>query len=128
MTLNGGIAGLADLNAALTEIGDGEALAKALADTAEAIRQRAVANLTDGAPPDSRTGALAQSLIVAPDAEGGFTVSTPLDHGWHLEFGGSTRPAAPWLTPAAEDAQSGLVDRISDSLNDTIADALRRTR
>ena len=128
MTLNGGIAGLAGLNAALTEIGDGEALAKALADTAEEIRLRAVANLTDGATPDSRTGALAQSLIVTPSPDGGFTVSTPLDHGWHLEFGGSTRPAAPWLTPAAEDARPGLVDRISDALNGAIADALRRTR
>jgi hypothetical protein len=126
--LSGGVSGLAGLNAALSEIGEGAALDKALAETAEEIRQRSVAHLADGAPPDSRTGALADSITVTRDANGGYIVGTPLDYGWHLEFGSSARPATPWLTPAAEQAQSGLTDRASESLNGAVAGAARRTR
>jgi hypothetical protein len=126
--LRGGVTGLDALNAALSDIASGNALEKALADTAEDIRRRAAATLTDGAAPDSRTGALADSLAVARDDGGGYVVSTPLDHGWHLEFGSSLRPAMPWLTPSADEAQPGLAERISESLNASIADSLRRTR
>ena len=128
MKLTGGLGGLDGFNAALAEIGNGEALAKVLAETAEEIRQRAVVNLADGAPPDNRTGALARSLTVTPSGDGGYIVGTPLDYGWHLEFGSAARPAMPWLTPAADDAQPGLAERAGDSLNATIAGAVRGRR
>ena len=128
MKLTGGLGGLDGFNAALAEIGNGEALAKALAETAEEICQRAVVNLADGAPPDSRTGALARSLTVTPSGDGGYIVGTPLDYGWHLEFGSTARPAMPWLTPAADDAQPSLAERAGDSLNATIAGAVRGRR
>jgi hypothetical protein len=128
LKLRGGITGLDGLNAALSEIGKGEALDKALADTAEEIRRRAVARLSDGTTPDSRTGALAESLTVELAGDGGYIVSTPLDYGWHLEFGGSLRPAAPWLTPATEEAKPGLAERARDNVNDIVAKAARRTR
>jgi hypothetical protein len=124
--MRGGVAGLGGLNAALAEIGRAEALDEALAETAEDIRRRAAAMLADGAPPDSRTGALADTLTVTRDGDGGYVVGTPLDHGWHLEFGSTAKPAMPWLTPAAEDARAGLADRAKDSLNAAVADAVRR--
>jgi len=124
--LRGSVSGLDGLEAALSEIGGGEALKEAFAETAEDIRRRALANLTDGVPPDSRTGALAASLTVTPDADGGCIVGTPLDYGWHLEFGGGARPPAPWLTPAAADAGPGLAERAGARLNDTIAKAVRK--
>jgi hypothetical protein len=127
--LSGGVTGLGGVNAALSDIASGNALEKALADTAEEIRRRAAATLTDGAAPDSRTGALADSLTVArDDGGGGYMVSTPLDHGWHIEFGSSLRPAMPWLTPSADEAQPGLAERVSESMNASIAGAVRRTR
>jgi hypothetical protein len=124
--MRGGVAGLGALNTALAEIGRAEALDEALAETAEDIRRRAAANLADGAPPDSRTGALEESLAVSRDAGGGYVVGTPLDHGWHLEFGGSVKAATPWLTPATEDARPGLAARAAESLNAAVAQAVRR--
>jgi hypothetical protein len=126
--LRGGVGGLDGLNAALAEIGRAGVLDEALAATAEDIRQRAAARLDDGAPPDGSSGALAESLSVVRDGDGGFAVATPLDHGWHLEFGSATRAAMPWLTPAAEDARPGLAERAKDDLNAVIADAVRRQR
>lgn len=120
MRLRGRIEGLARFQAALAEIGGGEDIAQDLAATAEDIRKRAAANLPDGA--------LAQSLTVNASGDGGYTVSTPLDHGWHREFGSIGRPATPWLAPAAEDAKPALLARIRNRLNGAAAAALRRAR
>jgi hypothetical protein len=128
MRLRGRVDGLGRLGAALAGIAEGGALSPGLRETAEEIRARAAANLADGAPPDSRSGALARSLTVSPASDGGFTVGTPLDYGWHLELGSLARRPAPWLAPAAEDARPGLLARLRERLNGTLAAALRRTR
>ena len=116
MKLNARVEGLSALNARFSAVADEASFAPDLQDAAEDIRQRAAANLSDGALPESRTGALADSLTVSADEAGGYTVSTPLDHGWHLEFGSLARPAAPWLEPATEEAQPGLIARIAARL------------
>jgi len=127
MRLRNRIEGLDRLGAALSEVAAPQTLSADLGDAADAIRERAAANLTDGASPDSRSGALAQSLKVAPTSDGeSYTVSTALDYGWHLEFGSRRRPASPWLAPAAESARPGLLARMRSRLNVTLAAALRR--
>jgi hypothetical protein len=99
-----------------------------VAATVEEVRKAAAANLSEDARSGRQTGALAQSLEINSGGDGGYTVGTPLDHGWHLEFGSRTRPAAPWLAPAFDDARPGLLTRIRNRLNDTAATALRRAR
>jgi hypothetical protein len=108
--------GLAALNARLSAIADDAAFAPDLRDTAEDIRARALAGLADGVPPDSRSGALAQSLTAERAEDGSYTVGTPLDYGWHLEFGSLTRPPRPWLAPAAEDARPGFIARVASHI------------
>jgi hypothetical protein len=120
MRMRGRVEGLARFQAALAEIARGEGIAEETAAAADEIRKRAAANLPDGA--------LAQSLAVSASGDGGYTVSTPLDNGWHLEFGSRGRPAAPWLAPAAEDARRGFLARIRNRLNGTAAAALRGAR
>jgi hypothetical protein len=115
--LNARVEGLAALGARFFAVAEEASFAPDLQHAAEDIRRHAAANLADGAPPDNRTSALAKSLTVRPDGAGGYTVSTPLDHGWHLEFGSLARPAAPWLAPAAEEAQPSLLARIRARLN-----------
>jgi hypothetical protein len=120
MRMCGRVEGLAGFQAALAEIARGEGIAEETAATADEIRDRAAAHLPDGV--------LAQSLSVTASGDGGYTVSTPLDHGWHLEFGSIGRPAAPWLAPAAEAARPGFLARIRNRLNGTTAAALRGSR
>jgi hypothetical protein len=115
--LTGRIDGLAELNARLSAIADDASLAPDLQATAGEIKDRAAARLADGVPPDSRSGALARSLTVQPAEDGGYTISTPLDYGWHLEFGSLTRPPSPWLAPAAEAARPGFIARMAGRLN-----------
>ena len=117
MKLNARVEGLAALGTRFSAVAEEASFAPDLQHAAEDIRQRATANLADGASSDDRTGALGKSLTVSPDGAGGYTVSTPLDHGWHLEFGNLARPATPWLTPAAEESQPSLVPRIRARLN-----------
>jgi hypothetical protein len=111
------VEGLAALGTRFSAVAEEASFTPDLQHAAEDIRQRAAAHLADGASSDDRTGALGKSLSVSPDGAGGYTVSTPLDHGWHLEFGSLARPAAPWLAPAAEEAQPSLVARIRARLN-----------
>jgi hypothetical protein len=117
---NARVDGLQQLSARLAAVADDASLAPDLQGTAEDIRERAAAHLAAS----GSSGALAQSLTVSPDNAGGYTVSTPLDYGWHLEFGSRTRAAKPWLAPATEAARLGLLARIGARLNA----ALRRLR
>jgi hypothetical protein len=110
--------GLGALGARLSGIADA-ALASELEAAAEEIRERAAANLNASGGGGS-TGALVASLRVSAVADGGYVVGTPLDHGWHREFGSRTRPAAPWLAPAAEDARPGLAARIARRIDATL--------
>lgn len=110
MKLTGRVDGLAQLTARLSAIADETAFAPELQATAEDIRGEAAANLGEGS-------ALAQSLAVTPDSRGGYIVSTPLDDGWHREFGGLTRAPKPWLAPAAETARPRLIERLAGRLN-----------
>jgi hypothetical protein len=127
MRLRGRIDGLAGFRTALDEIARAP-VTEDVAATAEDVRERAVANLSEGAGRGNQTGALAQSLEINPGSDAGYNVGTLLDQGWHLEFGSRTRPAAPWLAPALDDARPGLLERIRNRLNDTAAAALRRAR
>ena len=120
MKLTGRINGLASLNARLSAMTDDALFTPDLQDAAKDIRERALARLADGVPPDSRSGALAQSLTVQPAADGSYIVGTPLDYGWHLEFGSLDRAAAPWLAPAAEAARPGLIARIAGRVGATM--------
>ncbi len=126
MKLSGRVEGLDTLSTGLAAIAEEAAFAPDLKATAEDIRARAAASLADGAPPESRSGVLARSLAVAQGDDGAVTVGTPLDYGWHLEFGSRARPARPWLAPAAEDARPGFVTRIASRMNAVLAAALRR--
>jgi hypothetical protein len=67
---------------------------------------------------------LARSLTVQPAQDGSYTVSTPLDYGWHLEFGSLSRPAHPWLEPAAEDARQGFIARMASRIGATLRRAV----
>ena len=118
MKLTSRVDGLDRLTARLSALADERAVADDLRDTAEEIRDRAAAALGDG----GSSGALATSLTVSPDGDGGYVVGTPLDHGWHREFGSRARPAAPWLAPAAEEARPGLVARLARRLDARAAD------
>ncbi len=117
MKVNIRLGGVPDLTATLSRMADTEGLADALEDAAGQVRHAAIARLTDGQPPDNRTGTLAKSLTVTREISGlGFTLSTPLDHGWHLEHGGLQRPATPWLGPALDDARPAIERRLGDWL------------
>ena len=109
--------GLDAFSEALSRIADPAGLQDALEAAADDVRDAARANLQDGRPPDSRTGKLAGSLTVDPAADGmSWSISTPLDYGWHLEFGSLGRPATPWLEPALNEARPGIVSRIGARL------------
>lgn len=128
MRLRASIAGLPRLGGALSGIAEGAAVSEALRETAEDIRERAAAALTDGgAGLEASSGALARSLTLSQADDGSALVSTPLEHGWHLEHGTLRRPARPWLGPAAEATRPGLIARLRERLNSGLASALRRS-
>jgi len=111
--LNSRITGLEDFGARLERIVETSALREQVRAGAEEVRDAARAQLEDGQPPDSDTGALARSLAISVSREGAeATLSTPLDYGWHLEFGTLDRPATPWMQPAFEDIRPGIVRQI----------------
>lgn len=113
--------GMAELNATLSGIAKADGLADTLAASAEDVLDAARANLSDGAPPDSRTGALARSLNITRSADGfSATVSTPLVYGWHLEYGGMMRAARPWLAPALDAAAPSIKVHFSDWLGEAV--------
>ena len=111
--------GMDGLSATLSGIADAAGLGGVLEAAAADVRDAAAANLADGQPPDSRSGALAQSLAVTPGGDGlSFTVATPLDYGWHLEFGSLSHPATPWLAPAIDAALPSIERRLRDWRHD----------
>jgi hypothetical protein len=122
MKITAQLRGMAELNATLSGITKAEGLADTLQSCAEEVRDAAAANLSDGAPPDSRTGALSRSLNITPSADGGsITVSTPLIYGWHLEYGGLKRDATPWLAPALDAAVPSIKVHFSDWLGEAVS-------
>ncbi len=111
--------GLDAFGAALSRIADPAVIGDEVQAAAENVRETARASLQDARPPDSRSGALAQSLTVDPAGDGmSWTVSTPLDYGWYLEFGSLGRPATPWLEPALDEARPGIISRIGERIAD----------
>ncbi|WP_088348504.1 MULTISPECIES: hypothetical protein [Rhodomicrobium] len=113
MKLDARIEGLGAFGDALERIADPSGLAEVLETAAESICGAARVKLADGQPPDSRSGALAASLTVEAASDGaGYKVGTPLDYGWHLEFGSLGRAATPWLEPSLDDARPGIVDAV----------------
>ncbi len=111
------LGGMPGLRASLSGVADADGLGAILEDAAAGLRNTAVASLTDGQPPDSRTGALARPLTVTRGGDGlSFTLSTPLDYGWRLEHGGLARPATPWLEPALDAASPAIERRLGDWL------------
>jgi hypothetical protein len=113
--------GMAELNAKLSGLAKAEGLADTLQSCAEDVLDAARANLSDGTPPDSRTGALARSLNITPSADGfSVTVSTPLIYSRHLEYGGLTRAATPWLAPALDTAAPSIKVRFGEWLDEAI--------
>jgi hypothetical protein len=121
MKLTAQLRGMAELNARLASLAKSEGLAETLQLSAEDALDAARANLSDGAPPDSRTGALARSPNITPSADGiSVTVSTQLIYGWHLEYGGLTRAATPWLAPALDAAAPSIKVRFGEWLDETV--------
>lgn len=113
MKISSRVDGVDGLRGALSRIAEPFELTEHLEAAAEDVLAAAQANLTDGQPPESRSGALAESLTVDAASDGtGFIVGTPLDHGWHLEFGSSSRSASPWLKPAFDASRSGVLARV----------------
>src|SRR5262249_25490929 len=118
MKLTTSLDGLGAFDEALSRIADPAEIQDELRAAAETVRETTRANLQDGRPPDSRSGDLANSLTVEPDGDGmSWTVSTPLDYGWQLEFGSLSHPATPWLEPALDEARPGIVSRMSQRLS-----------
>ncbi|MGF1619633.1 MAG: hypothetical protein ACFCUR_03345 [Rhodomicrobiaceae bacterium] len=117
MKVSSRVTGLGTLKAALDRIADEQTLRQEIETAAHDLREAAQRKLSDGQPPESRTGALARSLHVAfasdsPEA----SVSTPLAYGWHLEFGTLTRPARPWLAPALDEIRPRILQQIREWL------------
>ncbi len=117
MRISSRVTGLATLKATLDRIVDEQTLRREIEAAAEDLREAAQRQLSDGQPPESRTGELARSLHVAvasdsPEA----SVSTPLAYGWHLEFGSLARPARPWLGPAFNEVQPRILQQIREWL------------
>lgn len=121
MKLSAQLEGLAELGATLSGLGGTAGLDAALEAATNDVRDAAVANLSDSQSPDSRTGALARSLTVTPGGDGlSFTLSTPLEYGWHLENGSLARPAAPWLAPAVDAARPAVERRLREWLTGAV--------
>ena len=88
MKLTSRLNGLDDLRKALSRIADETALHEAVEASAEDVRMAAKEQLSDGQPPESRSGALAKSLTVEVADDGkSARIGTPLDYAWHLEMG-----------------------------------------
>ena len=117
MKIRGSVEGLDSLRDGLARIADKPALTDAVAVAAEEVRAAARVNLQDGHTPENRRGDLADSLVIAPAADGmSVTVGTTAAQGWHLEFGSLARPATPWLGPALEAARPGILTRLRQRL------------
>jgi hypothetical protein len=117
MKIRSSVEGLDSLRGGLARIADKAALADAVAVTAEEVRAAARANLQDSGPPGNGRGQLADSLVIAPAADGlSVTVGTTAAQGWNLEFGTVARPATPWLGPALEAARPGILTRLRQRL------------
>ncbi len=112
MTFRANISGLPGLSRALARIVDEADLQAELQAAAEEVRAAAIANLSDGAPPETRTGTLARSLFIEIPRGGGARIGTPLDYGWHLEMGTQTRAAYPWLAPALQDHSAEIIAQL----------------
>jgi hypothetical protein len=117
--------GLDRLSEALAHMFDEAALHETLLSAGNSVVETARANLEDGAPPDTQSGALAQSLFAKTAPDGAVRIGTPLDYGWHLEMGTRTRAAYPWLTSALDDYRAGLVQQIHAWLSASIRHAGR---
>jgi hypothetical protein len=110
--------GLDVFRSALARIADEDELSRHLEASAREVEEAARANLDDGRPPESRSGALAASLAVSLASDGkSASVGTPLDYGWHLEFGALARPAEPWLSPALDGKRPGILARLRNWLS-----------
>ncbi len=113
MKLTSELTGLDGLHRALSRIADDAELEEQLRTAAQALREAARAGLADNRPPESRSGALARSLIVEIAEDGkSAIVGTALEYGWHLEMGSLERPALPWLEPALHESSAGIVRRL----------------
>jgi hypothetical protein len=107
------LTGLDDLKTAVAGIANDAELRQQVRAAVDDVRQAAIESLSDGQPPDSRTGELAKSLIVEIAGDGkSASIGTPFDYGWHLEMGSLSRPATPWLEPAFNDSRSAIMSRI----------------
>ena len=107
------VEGLGRLSKLTARMLDDAALNEALLASGEAVIEAARANLEDGAPPDTRSGALAASLFAAVGPDSQIRIGTPLEHGWHLEMGTLTRPAYLWLTAALDSQRGNLALQVS---------------
>jgi hypothetical protein len=112
--LNARLHGMDGLRRGLGRVVDENGLRGELAAAAEELRDAARAELDDA----GSDATLSRSLTVARTSDGSTaTVSTPLDHGWHREFGTLRRRPRPWLVPALDKARSGILARFRDWLS-----------
>lgn len=101
MKFTADITGLDDFEDLLIALAEFPGVDAELLRMGEEIRSEAIANLNDGTPPESRSGALENSVRVEQDiATHTVTVGTSLDYGAQLEFGTVNAPERPWFGPA----------------------------
>jgi hypothetical protein len=113
MKISANVTGSNALAITFSRIGRGEGLRATLQAAAEDVRDAAKDNLFH----TRHKSRLASSLEITPGADGfSFSISTPLDYGWHLEFGTLNRPPRPWLLPALDAARPSVERRMSEWL------------
>jgi hypothetical protein len=117
MKLDAKIEGGAALGAAFARLAQAEGLVKVIEASADDVREAAIANLGG----EQRGAALAASLEVVRGGDGlTFLVSTPLEDGWHREYGRLNDAAQPWLAPALDAARPSVDVRLGEWLSRTI--------
>ena len=105
--------GLDRLEDDLGRLGNEDGFVQAISEAAEQIAEEARGTLGDGAPPESRSGALEASIAVTDGSRSGQKlIGSDLDYGAFLEFGTVRMAAWPWLAPAFERVAATLPARL----------------
>jgi hypothetical protein len=126
MTLRARLTGASEFRAALDRIADAGTLRDELTAAAEEIRVAARDRVDQADRPQGEADGLGRSIAVRFDSHGtSAEIGTPLDHGWHREFGSVARPPRPWLAPALDDARPKILTRLRNWLGATSKRASR---
>lgn len=112
--VNGGLT--LDADAIAGRLMRAPAVGAALMRAAETVRAAALSALNDGIAPDTRSGALAQSLSIEQLPDGRLSVGSDAPHAWYAEFGTRDGAETGWLSRAARNVLPG-VNGLSRTVN-----------